>query len=165
MILVPSNTAYRKAGHTMLWALCDRWSKNITITGLTKKHEVHGVAAGIHSKSFLHVLASDKWLSANKYWHTHCMLIALGLSPTDPRWRELHDNELWGRMWQPPIAWVIARNATLGFGVESMLVICIGMFDTMRQPGGCCEAMELLMILSRHPVGRQCSAKVKLTGT
>jgi hypothetical protein len=34
---------------------------------LDRKHNVHGVAAGIHSESFLRILTSDKRSSANKY--------------------------------------------------------------------------------------------------
>jgi hypothetical protein len=55
------------------------------------------VATGICSKSFFHVLASDKQSSADKYLCAHCVLIALGLSQTDSRWQELHNNELWGK--------------------------------------------------------------------
>ena len=64
---------------------------------LDKKHEVHGVAAGTRSESFFRVLASDKRLSANKYQRARRALIALGLSQTDPGWRELHNDELWGK--------------------------------------------------------------------
>ena len=37
------------------------------------------MATGIHSKSFFHVLASDKQSSADKYLCAHCALIALVL--------------------------------------------------------------------------------------
>jgi hypothetical protein len=64
---------------------------------LDKKHSVHGVAAGIRAGTFLRVLTSDKRSSANKYRRARNALIALGLPQTDARWRELHDDELWGK--------------------------------------------------------------------
>ena len=64
---------------------------------LDKKHNVHGVAAGIRSGTFFRVLTSDKRSSANKYRRTRRALIALGLPQTDTRWQELRDDELWGK--------------------------------------------------------------------
>jgi hypothetical protein len=64
---------------------------------LDKKHNIHGVAAGIRSESFLRMLTSDKRSSANKYRRARNALISLGLPQTDERWRELRDDELWGK--------------------------------------------------------------------
>jgi len=64
---------------------------------LDKKHNVHGVAAGLRSESFLCILNKDKNSSVHKYWHAWYALVSLGLLKTDKRWQELHDHELWGK--------------------------------------------------------------------
>jgi hypothetical protein len=64
---------------------------------LDKKNNVHGVAAGLRSESFLRILNKDKKATVNKYRRARHALLGLGLPKTDMRWRELRDDELWGK--------------------------------------------------------------------
>jgi hypothetical protein len=64
---------------------------------LDKKNNVHGVSAGLRSESFLRMLNKDKFSSVRKYQCARNAMVGLGLSTTDTRWRELRDDELWGK--------------------------------------------------------------------
>ena len=50
---------------------------------LDKKHNVHGVAAGLRSESFLHILNKDRHTSVHKYRRARHALVGLGLPKTD----------------------------------------------------------------------------------
>jgi hypothetical protein len=64
---------------------------------LDKKGNVHGIAATLRSESFLRVLTSDKRIAATTYRRARNAMINLGLSKTDLQWRELCDDQLWGK--------------------------------------------------------------------
>jgi hypothetical protein len=64
---------------------------------LDKKNNVHGIAATLRSESFLRVLTSDKQIAARTYRRSRNAMLSLGLSETDSHWRELRDDELWGK--------------------------------------------------------------------
>lgn len=64
---------------------------------LDKKNNVHGIAATLRSESFLRVFTSDKKIAAETYRRSRKAMLSLGLSETDSHWRELRDDELWGK--------------------------------------------------------------------
>ena len=83
---------------------------------LDKKNNVHGITATLHSELFLRVFTSDKQIAAATYRRARNAMISLGLSSTDSLWRELHDDQLWGRMSAQSAAWVTVKPVTRGFG-------------------------------------------------
>ena len=64
---------------------------------LDKKNNVHGIAATLRAELFLCVFTSDKKIAAETYRRARKALLSLGLSETDSHWRELRDDELWGK--------------------------------------------------------------------
>jgi len=64
---------------------------------LDKKNNVHGIAATLRSESFLRVFTSDKKIAAETYQRSRKAILSLGLSETDSHWRELRDDQLWGK--------------------------------------------------------------------
>jgi hypothetical protein len=64
---------------------------------LDKKNNVHGITATLRSESFLRVFTSDKQIAAATYRRARNAMISLGLSSTDSLWRELRDDQLWGK--------------------------------------------------------------------
>ena len=82
--------------HNALKSLCQviqEFNHNL----LDKTGNVHGIAATLQSESFLHVFTSDKCIAATTYRRARNAMINLGLSKTNLQWRELRDDQLWGK--------------------------------------------------------------------
>lgn len=64
---------------------------------LDKKDNVYGIAESTRAQSFMRALAADKLAAANDYRRAWRAMIQLGLSADDHHWRELKDDQLWGK--------------------------------------------------------------------